>query len=156
MLSTSRSALLDANILLLAVSADVGFTRLSTFGRLQVFVEEDVPLLKNLLSRYAQVVTTAYVLAETSNLANKLSGRLRDEWYAALARYAVAVPEQHVATADVGRLPEFTRFGITDAALCELAKTHTIITAEYRLSGYLRSLGLDVINFNHLRTGTST
>ena len=154
MLPTSRSALLDANMLLLAISADVGFSRLRNFGRLQVFVEEDVQPLNDLLSRYARVMTTAYVLAEISNLANKLSGRLRDEWYTALARYTITIPEQHVATADVGRLPELTRFGVTDAALCELAKTHTIITAEYRLSGYLRSLGLDVINFNHLRTGT--
>ena len=148
---SSRSALLDTNLLLLAISGQVGFQRFRSFGRLQMFVESDVQLLRKLLEDYASISTTAYVLAEVSNLANKLSGPLRAEWYQALADYAVVTAEAHIPISAVGRLPEVIRFGITDAALQLLAPSHTVITAEFRLSGYLKLIGLDVINFNHLR-----
>ncbi len=117
-----------------------------------MFVESDVQLLHRLLEDYASISTTAYVLAEVSNLANKLSGQLRTDWYKALAEYAVVTAEAHVATSAVGKLPEVIRFGVTDAALRQLAQSHTVITVEFRLSGYLEQIGLDVINFNHLRS----
>ena len=104
-----------------------------------------------MLEDYTSISTTAHVLAEVSNLANKLSGQLRTDWYTELAEYAVVTAEAHVGTSAVGRLPEVTRFGITDAALRHLAQSHTVITIEFKLSGYLKQIGLDVINFNHLR-----
>lgn len=153
MAQSQRSALHDANILVLAISAEVGFRRLRHFERLQIFTEDDVQLLARVLKQFRSTVTTAYILAEASNLANKLSGRLRLEWYQALARYAIVTEEVHVPTATVGALPEVQRFGISDAALRKLAETHTIITSEFRLTGYLQHLGLEVINFNHVRSG---
>jgi hypothetical protein len=118
-----------------------------------MFAESDIDLLNRLLKDFSSVVTTSYVLAEVSNLANKLSGSLRTEWYSALAKYAVVTDEIHVPSKTVGLLPEVARFGITDAALRNLAEFYTVITLEYRLSGYLQSLGLKVVNFNHLRSG---
>jgi rRNA-processing protein FCF1 len=149
-----QAAILDANLVVLVISARVGFGRLATFGRLRLFVESDVDLLERLLRDYREIATTSYVLAETSNLGNKLSGAVRDEWYAALANFAVITPEVHVATSVVGELPEVARFGITDAALRKLAETHMVITLEHRLSGYLQSLNLNAINFNHARAGS--
>jgi hypothetical protein len=153
MSNSQRSALLDANLLILDISARIGFRRLRAFSRVQVFTETDIELLARLLTQFRSTVTTSYILAETSNLANKLTGQLRSDWYSALAQYAVLTTEVHVPTAAVGILPEVARFGISDAALRHISETHTVITSEFRLAGYLEHLGLHVINFNHVRSG---
>lgn len=144
-----KIAILDSNLLLLWVTSRVGLP-LDRFKRVKAFEVQDVLLLNLLISRFKAVATTAYVLAEASNLANELSGTSRNAWFDELAKFAVLTNEAHVSTRSLD--PDMViRFGITDAALKNLSTTHTLITAEYRLSSYLSDIGGSVINFNHLR-----
>jgi hypothetical protein len=147
----TKTAILDTNLILLMVSTRVGLHRFGSFARVKAFTIDDARLLLWILSHFKGVATTAYVLAEVSNLANKLSGTLRDEWFTELAKYAIVTDEAHVPTQVVGAKSETIRFGIADSALSHLSQNYTVITAEFRLSGYLEKLGREVLNFNHLR-----
>jgi hypothetical protein len=69
--------------------------------------------------------------------------------FSELARFAVITDEAHVGTQSL-LSNEVIRFGVTDAALSNLSMNYTLITAEYRLSGYLADSVRRVINFNHL------
>ena len=148
---SQQIAILDANLLILLVTARLGLPTLPSFKRIARFTMRDVALLVWLLKRFKGVATTAYVLAEASNLANELSGSLRDSWFRKLAEFAVVTTEAHVPTSVVGSQPEVVRFGITDAALSVLTSDYILITSEYRLSGYLIDQGKRVFNFNSLQ-----
>ena len=118
-------ALLDTNLLILEVSARVGPHVLGSFRRISTdFTAKDVRLLLAILSRFKAARTTAYVLAEASNLASGLTGSLRNAWFGELAQFALTTEEAHVSTKVIGSQAEFTRFGVADTALAYLARTH--------------------------------
>lgn len=151
--ASSKTVILDSNLLLLRISFQVGLRRFRHFPRIQTFTEGDALLLDWTLGQFRSAVTTAYVMAEVSNLANKLSGQLRDDWFETLANYAITTTEHHVPVRTLGNKTETVRFGIADSALSVLVEDHVLLTSEYRLWGYLKSLGLEAVNFNHLRSG---
>jgi len=142
-----KAAILDTNLLILHISAATDLSLLGRFKRISQFTFEDVLLLKWILQEFPRTITTSYILAEASNLGNSLSGVMRDAWFFQLASYALLTEEQHIATRALGSLPETIRFGITDAALSQLSQSIAIITTERALSGYLRSLDRNVVNF---------
>jgi hypothetical protein len=146
--SERKTAILDSNLLVLWISTNLN-SDLNQFKRVKSFTEKDARLLRFIVSQFKGVVTTSYVLAEVSNLANSLSGPLRTAWFSELARFAVITDEAHVGTQSL-LSNEVIRFGVTDAALSNLSMNYTLITAEYRLSGYLADSVRRVINFNHL------
>ena len=150
--TSQKTAILDSNLLVLLITFRLGLPLIS-FKRVKTFTEQDVRLLMWLLSQFKGVATTSYVLAETSNLANELSGAVRNAWYKELATFATVTNEAHVATQTLGSLSETVRFGVADSALSYLSERYTLITSEYRLSGYLQDLGRQVLNFNHFRSG---
>ncbi len=108
-------------------------------------------MLVEVLSRFKAARITSYMLAEASNLANGLSGALRDAWFEQLAQFAMTTEEAHVGTETVGTQTEFWPFGVTDSALSYLAQENTMISCDGRLCSYLERCGRKVINFNHLR-----
>lgn len=147
-----KDAILDANMLVLDISSKVDLSLLKTFKRVKsMFTVEDAALLQWTLSQFREVVTTSYILSEASNLGNSLSGHQRDRWFAHLAEYGAIIREIHVPTQLLGRQIETTKFGFPDSALKQLSHATVVITAEYRLSGYLENQGTQVLNFNHLR-----
>ena len=145
-----QSVILDTNLLVLLITAAAGID-LTSFKRIRSFVSEDIGLLNWLVSQFNGTVTTAYALAEASNLGNALSGRNRDRWFELLAEFAAKTEEAHVSTQTVGRESLMVRFGVTDAALGLLSREYVLLTSEYRLSGFLSDLGCSAVNFNHFR-----
>ncbi len=148
----TKIAILDANLIVLFVTSLVEANLFPSFKRVRIFSEADIPVLKWLLLQFASVATNAYVLAESSNLANELTGYKRDLWFKALARFASVTEEIHTPTADVAVSPLLVLFGVTDATLSTLPDNYVLITAEHRLSGHLTSVGKAVLNFNHFRS----
>jgi hypothetical protein len=149
--ASRKTAILDTNLLLLSISSRVGSQNLKQFKRVKSFSEQDMLLLAWILEQFKGVATTAYVLAEASNLANEMFGLVRDKWYTELAQFALITHEAHVETQTLGKRIETIEFGVTDSALSYLSDDYTLITSEYRLSGYLQEAGKEVLNFNHLR-----
>jgi len=149
--SGNRTAILDSNLLVLWITYRLGFAAFHHFKRVKSYSYQDALLLEWLISQFKSIATTSYVLAETSNLANELYGAQRESWFEELAKFAVITDEAHVATKIVGLSDQIVRFGVADAALSYLSDKYTLITAEYRLSGYLEEAGQQVVNFNHLR-----
>jgi hypothetical protein len=48
-------------------------------------------------------------------------------------------------------MPEFVRFGLTDASIAGVARNrYLVLTDDFRLSNFLRSERQDVVNFNHI------
>jgi rRNA-processing protein FCF1 len=143
--------LLDTNLLLLYFIGLADPKGITGFKRTRQFVEEDFYTLVSLLNRFSLVATTPNILTEVSNLLGQLAEHLKPSYFAELVRGITLLNESYLPSADVATTAEFNRFGITDAGIHMLAHNYLVITDDFRLSQYLQSKGLDVLNFNHIR-----
>jgi hypothetical protein len=144
--------LLDANLLLLLVLGGARVELIGSFKRLNMFAADDYTLLDAIVSRFAIVATTPNVLTEVSNLADGVGGAYRDDYLAAFAKRITVLDERYVASAAVLTSPAFAKFGLTDAVIAEIASRDLLVmTIDLPLYQYLATMGLDVLNFNHLR-----
>jgi len=152
-----KRILLDSNLLLVYATGAVGTHLFSRFKRVSAYTFADYDLLVELLSSFTVLVTSPHILTEVSNLANSLSGSYRENWYSNLAilvaseQAKIGVQENWIPAEQLVDLPEFADFGITDCVVSKLALDALVLTDDYRLSGLLRSRGIDALNFSDLR-----
>ena len=147
--------LVDTNLLLLYFVGAYDTSQLQNSSRTDVFEPEDFVVLDAFMRQFDQVVTTPHVLAETSNLL----GQLRDDVKAAcfpLLRQSIPLMREHRTPATtIGADPGFLQFGITDAAIAEASPSaYLVLTDDLPLYAYLGSRGVDVLNFNNIRSYT--
>lgn len=146
-----RPAILDSNLLLLRWCAGFDLRLVGSFKRLSSFRDSDVLLLEETLQTFSGLYTTPHILTEVSNLTNQLPAWVKDRWYAFFAEQIKLISETYEASTEVSSDPVAIRFGLTDAAISRLARTHVVLTLDWPLTNLLESRGLPVINFNHLR-----
>lgn len=141
------------NILLLLVVGLYDRQHISQFKRTEKYTAADYDLALAFVDSFKQVVTTQSVLTEVSNLAGQLGSAVRAQCFEVFARYIQVLDERQAVSATVAQMPEFTRFGLTDAAILQIsAASMIVLTDDFRLSGYMEQRGLPVLNFTHLRT----
>ena len=144
--------LLDSNILLLYCLGAVDPSQIPKFKRTQQFVVEDYFTLTSVLSMFRNIVTTPNILTEVSNLSGHLADPLRSTYFRFFAEAIKLLQEQQISSVSVASGDEFARFGLTDAVLHKVAiQGYLTLTDDFRLSQYLNSKRLPVINFNHIR-----
>jgi len=137
--------LLDANILLLYFVGSFGPKEISRFKRTQQFTEEDYSTLIKFLGSFKKVVTTPNILTEVNNF-------MKRDYFEKFAQGITLFDERYLPSADISTDREFKRFGLTDAGIVNLARSHCLIlTDDFELSNYLAKEGVDVLNFNHIR-----
>jgi rRNA-processing protein FCF1 len=163
-----RGILIDTNILLLWFVGSVNRQRISKFNRTEKFVPEDYDLLLRLLEYFfPKIVTTPNILTEVNSLANQIGEPERSQCFAKLAESVVRLDEHYIESNVAVGVNSFTRFGLTDCGILELARggTHPareavpqeignrylVLTDDLKLAKHLQSSGVDAINFNHLR-----
>lgn len=147
--------MLDTNLLLLYLFSSfspgmVGVDRLAAYD------SDSADLLLQYLARFDRILTTAHVLAETSNLARQMVKGKRWETLCEVAFPLFCLPEQSVlkpisVQTETLDSVNFSKLGLTDAALAQSAATHLLLTADLDL--YLTAViaGKDAINFTHMR-----
>jgi len=143
----------DTNILLLLVIGTYDRQLITRFKRTMVYAPEDYDLAVRFVGSFGRVVTTPSVLAEVSNLAGQLGSHLRAACFEVFARYIQVLDEREIASATISQTPEFTRFGLTDAAILQISGGSMIVlTDDLRLSVHMEQQCLPVLDFTHLRT----
>ena len=143
----------DTNLLVLLLVGSVNPHRIANFKRTQDYTVGDFRLLRRLVDWFGKpLVATPHVLSQVSDLTD-LSGReaiaVRE-----LFRSTVGVIDEryHEARSLVVH-PLFQRFGLGDASVAAVcAQNIVVLTADVQLQVALGSLGLDAINFNHVRS----
>ena len=150
----SRSSLLlDSNLLLLLVIGTYDLRLVDTFKRVSNYSASDFAILARLISGFRNLLATPHVLTEVSNLANSLPWSIKADWFNHFSRRITRLEERHIPAANLASLPEFSVFGLTDAALFELAKSTLLVTADERLASHLRRRELFVLGFNEIPAG---
>lgn len=147
-----KTAVLDTNLVLLFLVAQVDASLLLTYKRVTMFTQNDISLLSKLLDNFELFCTTTSVLTEVSNLLQHAPMHRRLQLMEKLAEYATSRSELSIPSADLVKLDVFFQLGFTDATLSELAEKYTVITTDFHLAGRILAAGCYSINFNHLRS----
>jgi rRNA-processing protein FCF1 len=146
--------LVDTNLLLLFFIGGYDRDLVERFPRTaDRFISADYDTLAALLGSFQQIVTTPHILTETSNFMGRLTGHVRDECFTYLARSIPALREMHVAGTELVRRAPFVPLGITDTSIIEVAaEPYLVLTDDAVLYNFLATRGVDVLNFNNIRT----
>lgn len=148
--------LLDTNVLLLLL---VNQIKPDLIGgkRLEAYRLEDAQILSAYVGNFSKILTTAHVLAETSNFIRQIvKGKVQAEFLALL--YPIfclndedALLECAIRGQDID-IKFFVRLGLTDSGLLACGnKGHLILTSDLDLHIAAASSGADSINFTHMR-----
>ncbi|MEH2165538.1 MAG: PIN domain-containing protein [Nostoc sp.] len=150
-----KGILIDTNILLLYFVGTVNRERITRFNRTQQFIPEDYDLLLRIINRFRKLVTTPNILTEVSNFVDKLVEPERSQCFAIFALFVQNVDildEYYIKSLDVVNTEKFVKFGLTDSGILILSKgKYLILTDDFKLANYLKSVEIDVINFNNIR-----
>ena len=99
------------------------------------------------------MVTTPNILTEVNSLSNQLPEKIKPDYYAKMAGHVAMLEEHFQASAKICALDHFSRFGLTDSGIISLVKDkYLVLTDDLKLASYLEKVGIDVLNFNHIRT----
>lgn len=152
--SARQSVAVDSNLLLLLI---VGLFRrhlVPQFKRTRSYTVEDFDLLRYLLLEYRELIVSASVLTEVSNLVSHLAPPAR-EHVRQLARQLLedgALKEDQLLTREVMRDQSYPRLGLTDAGLATLAARGVdVLTDDLDLYVHVVRQGWSARNFNHYR-----
>lgn len=148
----AKGVLVDSNLLLLYFVGLYDPERINTFKRTCGFTTDDFDLLVAIISYFKRVVTTPSILTEVNGLSNQLRKDEKRTYYSSFGDAAQSLEEQYTPSADICGLDHFKDFGLTDSGIINLAKgKYLVLTVDFSLSAYLQNVGIDVINFNHIR-----
>jgi predicted nucleic acid-binding protein len=151
--SKHKGILLDTNLLTALLVGSLGQGEVERFKRTCQFSSKDAAELTAIVKDFGWIYTTPHVIAETSNLLDWLDSGRKDKASRLLAAYVHAAKEVHVEATEIVKTPVYSKLGITDAGLVMLAKQEscTVFTADLPLYHYASNLGVEIVNFNHLR-----
>lgn len=147
--------LLDSNLLLLYFVGLYDPARIGSFKRTysQGYTVNDFELLCRLLGLFGTIVTTPNIATEVGSLSNQLRGDEKATYYTVFAKFISSMAEYYTESKQICALEQFKQFGLTDSGIINLARgKYLVLTDDGRLVGYLQNVGIDVINFNHLRS----
>jgi rRNA-processing protein FCF1 len=147
-----KKVFVDSNLLLLLLVGSYDPSLIARFKRVEKYSVDDFELLRTFVLLFSTVVTTPHVLTEVSNLANALGSPIKEKWFAHFQNALQLFDERQFVSRELSCKDEFLAFGLTDTALFSLCGEALLVTEDHRLSGYLRSKNLPVINFSDLRT----
>lgn len=147
-----KPVLLDSNTLLPWLVAAAEPHRLGQ-GRVSEFDIDDISRLAEHLDPHDHHITLPNILTEVSNLIDHDRRKPGDRLIEVFTTFCLRAAEMYVPSAEVASTPQFSRIGLTDAAVLRLKREGvTVFSTDYRLGGYLTELGITVINLMHFKT----
>lgn len=148
--------IVDANLLILLLIGQWRPERVATFRRTRNrFVAEDYDRVSELLDPLERIVTTPNILTEVSNLAGHLKSLERPSFFSLFAQSFARFDIRDVPAPASAAMPEFAKFGLTDAGIISLAREgYLVVTIDFPLANYLQTAGLAVLNYTTINVAS--
>lgn len=148
----SKGIVVDANLLILLLIGSFDRNSISTFKRTAIYTIEDFDYLMRFLSHFV-VLITPNILTEAINLSETYNSQSSFRFFEYVKTFSNSIHEIYVDSKTSMQNPVFTRFGLADSTIAELAeKGYLVLSDDLRLYAYLTNAGKEAINFNHIRT----
>jgi hypothetical protein len=149
----SKGLLIDTNLLLLYLVGMYDQKRIPRFKRTMAFTIDEFLLLATIFESFDKIITTPNILTEVSNFSGQLPRDLHPDFYSDFATKIPILEERYTASVAISASAHFNKFGLTDSGIVDTVKgNYLVLTDDLKLFGYLQNLGIDAINFNHIRS----
>ena len=147
---STRSLVLDANVLVLLVVGLTSRSYIRIHSRLSAYTEGDFDLLHAYANAAHRIVVTPNTITEASNLVGQINEPARSKIMHKLRQLTEEVEEIYVESKHAAQEAVFPRLGITDSVLLsrEFADAE-LLTADLDLYVAACSTGRNVVNFNY-------
>jgi len=147
----TRLLLLDTNLLLFFLVAQVDLSIVRSFKRVSQFRASDLQPLRDMVEAFSSLTTTPHVLAEVSNFVDQAPVQWRSQLIEALRSFAEDHQERYESSAQLMSREEFRKLALTDTALLSLSREMVVATLDYRLHGQILAWGGQTIHFDDVR-----
>ncbi len=105
-----------------------------------------------IINYFSHIITTPNILTEINSLINGVGEPDRSKCVDTLAKIINTMNEHYIQSQEIVKNDKFIKFGLTDCGIMTIAQNkYLVLTDDLKLSNYLQSISMDVINFNHLR-----
>jgi len=150
----NKGSIIDTNLLLLYFVGKFNIEWIGKFKRVNKFSIDDFLFVTNFFNYFNKIVTTPHILTEVSNLSKDLPENILSTYFEFIKSEIQILNEQYEESRIVCSQTYFNKLGLTDSGIVKLSnsKEYLIITEDFPLSNRLSSLGVDVININHIRS----
>jgi hypothetical protein len=148
----TKGLLIDTNLLLLYFVGMYDQDRIPRFKRTKAFTIDEFLLLATVFESFDTIITTPNILTEVSNFSGQLPKDLHSYFFSDFATRIPILVERYTDSGAISASAHFNKFGLTDSGIVDTVKgKHLVLTDDLALFGYLTNLGIDAINFNHIR-----
>ena len=154
--SGRRQIAVDSNLPLLLVVGDWNAPFIASHRRLSSYRVSGFYLVRDFVTSFQQIVTTAHVLTEVSNLAGVAIGYAKEATFRELARTIITLDERIIQATSASQGFEFSIFGLTGAALSLLCLEMPLLTEDGRLATHLQLKRHQVWTLDALKRFRST
>ena len=145
-----KRLVIDSNLLLVVAVGSVDAAWVPKFKRTNAYSKTDAATIVRHLARH-EVLTTPYVMAEVSNLANAAISSRRDPLYNAISLLTATCVELYTPSGELASHPAYRDLGFTDASLMQAAAERgaSIFTADLALCRWSAAFGLGSHQLQH-------
>jgi hypothetical protein len=148
----ANGLLLDANLLILLLVGRTNKKRVPECNRTRAYSIKEYELLEGVVGRFPVVITTPHILTEVDDLL-PLRGKEKQRFQTLFKQWVERGTEYYDESRHLVTEANFGRLGLADAAIGVVSKKGMLVlTDDFPLYGILSRQGVDVINFNHIRT----
>lgn len=152
-----QTVFLDTNLLVVLLVGAMDVDQVERFKRTRAYSRDDYALLADFVGGFERMLATPNVLTETSNLLGQLSEPMRRRALVALGTLTGVCAEAYYPSTELVRDPYFPVLGLSDTSIIRAGDTDlTVLTDDLQLYLRLSALGIEAVNFNHLRSGSWT
>lgn len=144
----------DTNLLVLLVVGKTDRNLIEKHRRLQEFQEDDYDILVKILKQVDKILVTPNTLTEASNLLAYHGEPERSRIFEVLRMLIEEHEEIVVTSKTASQSKEFTRLGLTDAALLEAISSSTpVVTVDFSLyRAAISKESQSAYNFRHYQS----
>jgi hypothetical protein len=146
-----RLLLLDTNLLLFFLVAQVDLAILRSFKRVSLFRTSDLVPLRDLVEAFSALITTPHVLTEVSNFVDQAPPQWRPQLIDALRGFAEHQEERYEQASGLAMRNEFQHLALTDTGLLSLSKDAVVATLDYELYHRILAAGGRAVHFDEVR-----
>jgi hypothetical protein len=143
--------ILDTKLLVLLTVGLTSRLYIERHKRLRPYTLRDFIILSEVIAHADGLLVTPNTVTEASNFLGYIGDPARSRIYQRFSSLIDAVTEQYVPSSVAVGDVQFTRIGITDAAILKLVDSPMLITDDLVLYLEATRRGYSVINFTHYR-----
>jgi hypothetical protein len=148
----TKAIVIDTNLLLLLIVGLTSPEYIKRHRRLKHdYTSDHFHLLQNWVNQAPKILCTTHILTETSNLIRQVSDPMCSEIMTTFKEFIQSAEEPVIPAKEAARSMNFTRLGLTDAALLSLdPRAVRLLTVDHDLRVACSGRGFEVINLTPL------